>query len=67
MAVFVLHYFYGSSRITRESGFYLQEEILAVPVALGHPFNHFDPVVDPFELAGVHRPAHPAKDASPVA
>lgn len=38
----------GSSRITGEGGFYLQEEEFAVAVAVGHPVDGLDLVVDAF-------------------
>jgi len=43
--------FYGSSRIAGESGFDLQEEVLALPVTIRDPLHHLDPVVDAFQLA----------------
>lgn len=33
----------------------LQEEIVVVPEAVGHPLHHLDPVVDAFQEAGVQR------------
>ena len=56
----------GSSRITGKRGFDLQKEEVAIPVPVGHPLHHFDSVIDAFELAGMHRPAQPGCDASPV-
>lgn len=38
----------------------------AVPVAVAHPLDHFDPVVDALQLTRVHGPAHPTQNASPV-
>lgn len=56
----------GSSRITWIGGLDLEEEVGAVAVAVGHTLDDLDAVVDAFELAGVHRPAHPREDAAPV-
>src|SRR6185312_16444041 len=57
----------GSSRITGEGGLDLHEEVIAVAVTVGHALDDLDLVVDAFELSGMHRPAHPADDAAPVA
>jgi len=43
----------GSSRITGKSGFDLQEEVVAVPVAIGHALDDLDPVVHTLQHAGV--------------
>ena len=56
----------GSSRMSGEGGFDLQKEVISVAVSVSHALDHFDLVVDPFKLAGMHRPAHSRQDASPV-
>jgi hypothetical protein len=38
----------GSSRITGEVILDLHKEEFAVPVAVSHPFDDLDPVVNPF-------------------
>lgn len=43
----------GSSRFTGKGGFDLQEEVAVVPVAIGHPLDHFDPIIHPFQHTGV--------------
>ena len=58
--------FNGSSRMSGEGGFDLQKEVISVAVSVSHALDHFDLVVDPFKLAGMHRPAHSRQDASPV-
>jgi hypothetical protein len=40
--------FFGSSRITGEVILDLHKEEFAVPVAVSHPFDDLDPVVNPF-------------------
>ncbi|KMI20047.1 shikimate transporter [Klebsiella pneumoniae] len=57
---------FGSSRMSGEGGFDLQKEVISVAVSVSHALDHFDLVVDPFKLAGMHRPAHSRQDASPV-
>src|SRR5690554_4340354 len=56
----------GSSRISGEGGLDLQKEVINVAVSVSHAFDHFDLVIDPFKLAGMHWPAHSGQDASPV-
>ena len=56
----------GSSRITGKVILDLHEKELAVPVTVGHPLDHLDPVVDSLQLPRVHRPTHPTQDAAPV-
>src|SRR5690554_5761696 len=58
--------FLGSSRISGEGGLDLQKEVINVAVSVSHAFDHFDLVIDPFKLAGMHWPAHSGQDASPV-
>lgn len=38
----------------------------AVAIAVGHALHDLDAVIDSFELAGMHRPAHAGEDAAPV-
>ncbi len=40
-----------------KSGFDLHEEEGGIAIAIGHALHHFDAVVDPLKLAGMHRPS----------
>src|SRR3546814_11836687 len=44
----------------------LEEEVGVIAVAVGDALDDLDPVVDAFDQAGVHWPAHPAEDSAPV-
>ncbi len=54
---------FGSSRISGKSLADLQEEILLVPKAIGHPLDYFDLIVDALQQAGVKWPATVGKDS----
>ena len=43
----------GSSRVTGKGGFDLEEEVVAVPVVIGHALDDLDTVVHAFQHAGV--------------
>ena len=58
--------FFGSSRITGKDALDLHEKELAISVTVRHSLDDLYSIVYPFQLAGVHRPANPAHDASPV-
>ena len=45
--------FFGSSRNSGKSGFYLHEEIVVISEAVSHSFNHFDSVVHALKHTGV--------------
>ena len=47
----------GSSRITGESRTDLEEEVIIVSEAVGHPLDDLDFVVDAFQQAGIQVPA----------
>src|SRR5690606_29932578 len=44
---------YGSSRFTGKCCFYLQKEVVVIPVAVGHPLDHLDLVVHSLQHTGV--------------
>jgi hypothetical protein len=44
---------HGSSPISGEGGPYLEEEVVVVSKAVGHPLDDLDLVVDAFQQAGV--------------
>lgn len=56
----------GSSRITGKDALDLHEKELAISVTVRHSLDDLYSIVYPFQLTGVHRPANPAHDASPV-
>src|SRR5690554_5301699 len=43
----------GSSRFTGKCCFYLQKEVVVIPVAVGHPLDHLDLVVHSLQHTGV--------------
>ena len=45
--------FFGSSRNSGKSSPDLEEEVLVIPEAVSHSFNHLDFIVNPFHQAGV--------------
>jgi hypothetical protein len=49
--------FFGSSGISGKGCPDPQEEVFIVPESVGHPFDHLDLVVDPFEQTGAEGPA----------
>lgn len=57
----------GSSRFSGEGRLDFQEEVIRVPEAIGHAFDHLDAVVHPFQQAGMHVEAGAGEDASGVA
>ena len=57
----------GSSRFSGEGRLDFQEEVIRVPEAIGHAFDHLDAVVHPFQQAGMHVEASAGEDASGVA
>lgn len=54
---------YGSSRNSGKSSPDFEEEVGVVPEAVGHPFDHLDLVVDPFQETGVQPMAAVGHDA----
>src|SRR5690554_2100330 len=44
---------FGSSRFTGKCCFYLQKEVVVIPVAVGHPLDHLDLVVHSLQHTGV--------------
>ena len=43
----------GSSRFTGERCFYLQEEVVVIPVSICHAFQHLDLVIHSFKYARI--------------
>lgn len=56
-------YFLGSSPISGEGRPDFQEEVMIITEAIGHAFDHLDPVVDAFHQIGSQRPAAVGQDA----
>src|SRR5690554_4495055 len=57
----------GSSRFTGKCCFYLQKEVVVIPVAVGHPLDHLDLVVHSLQHTGVQPVDHAGDNAVDVA
>mgnify|MGYP003680281620 CR=1 len=51
--LFLFYEIFGSSRFTGKCCFYLQKEVVVIPVAVGHPLDHLDLVVHSLQHTGV--------------